>query len=190
MGLVDNVKKIMEAARENGQSYMRMDRLAYELMAIGQVGLEPTQKQLSGEILQKKLAKWEEMAKDGDVEFPFEIITYRERESRGLDFEGVVYKELPLLDEDGNPKLTKGGKESIQRYYWPVLAWVDEERQRAATYMQTLASKLRQSMSKMGEPASHVHISVNGLLITLEYVMPVSVKPEPEADDEDNLLSA
>jgi hypothetical protein len=174
MGFLDDVKRVMEQHRAKGQNYVMMDTLAFELGIKGEAakrgegpGLMPN------EVLTKKLDLYYQLSQEGEVSFPFEIVTYRGRAEGGIpDMEKREYRSLPIKDDDGNVKLTKGGEEQIQRYYIPALMWVNPEKAKGKQAILELAQVLNPYISE-----NQFAVSADGLTLTITYLLPNTTRP-------------
>lgn len=140
MGFIQNVRFIMESAQANGENYVYLDDLATELVTrFNEADIKPVMgrkgevSKTAAEVLATKLEKIAEAAPELGIEFPWTIVNYRFRAEAGLDdMEPRVIREVPLKNTDGTPKLNaRDNKPAVQRYYMPVLAWVNPGIKRA-----------------------------------------------------------
>lgn len=174
MGFVQDVTAAMVKAEESGERAVRVDKLAALCGITGDGSL------LAGEVFAKKVDLYRQMDEMGELTFPFELVTHRERRSAGVDFEGVVYKEAPLKDKDGSDKVNKNGEVAMQRYYWPALVRKNPAKETGRKAILDLA----QTFAATGLlPENQFAVTADGLTLTIRYIIPNSGSDTAEVTD-------
>lgn len=169
MGFTEDFAAAVTTLESQGHKAIRVDLLAAIL------NITPKPGQLAGETLADKVKMFRELEEMGEASFPFELVSHRERKSAGVDFEGVVYKESPLMAGD-KPKLNKDGTPAMQRYYWPAVVRRSLAKEKGISAIKDFAV----TVNNMGIPNFEVGVTSDGLTLTVRYVLP-SVEAEASA---------
>lgn len=179
MGFTEDFVNAITTLELTGERAIRVDLLA----ALIPDHCKPKSGQMAGEVLAEKVKMFSQLHDMGEATFPFELVSHRERKSAGVEFDGVIYKEMPLMD-GGKPKTNKNGEPAMQRYYWPAIVRRNTLKDEGFKVITDLALEL----SNSGQlPESRFTVEADGLTLTIRYILPTST--ESQAPTVDKLRS-